>query len=242
MTDYGAFYTAKRDWYEDNTHEWHRINQFIFPFHSMVTGGNGVMLRSFVPLDDEWAMMISQTGSLEPLSAQERSDPLKADPFSLPADSYAERTSDPRSYFYTKANRHNDYLRDYEVERTTQVCGVAFLGNLQDRAMTELMTGANGEVIYDRSHEHLGTLDTMVIVVRRQLLKAAKAFRDRGEVPANVDKIQLDRIRHATVILPKGADWAASTEQIRDADSGLPIAHEMRPLPQTQLAVEIETL
>ena len=243
LTDYGAFYTAKRTWYENNAYEWHRISQFIFPFHSMITGADQVNLRSFVPLDDEWAMMISQSASLsEPLSEEARRDPLKADPFSMPATSFVERTSDPRSYFYTKANRHNDYLRDYEAERTTQVCGVAFLGNLQDRAMTELMTGADGEVIYDRSHEHLGTLDTMVIAVRRQLLKAATALRDRGELPANVDNIQLDRIRHATVVLPNGADWVASTEQIRDADKGLPIAHEMRPLPETQLALQIEAL
>ena len=24
-----------------------------------------------------------------------------------------DRTSDPRTYFYTKANRHNDFARDY---------------------------------------------------------------------------------------------------------------------------------
>ena len=30
----------------------------------MITGGDGVTLRSFVPLDDEWAMLITQRGSL----------------------------------------------------------------------------------------------------------------------------------------------------------------------------------
>ncbi len=241
LTDYGAYYTAKRTWYENGAFEWHRITQFIFPFHTMITGGNEVNLRSFVPLDDEWAMLITQTGSLAtPLPPEARRDPLKADPFALPADSYAERTSDPRSYFYTKANRHNDYLRDYEAERTTQVCGVAFLGNLQDRAMTELMTGESGEVIYDRSHEHLGTLDVMVIAVRRQLLKAAITLRNEGVAPANVDNVQLDRTRHATVILPGGANWVSQTERIRDADEGLPIAYEMRPLPETQLAAKTE--
>ena len=72
-TDYGVFYSARRKWDDefgdrrpgDNTpYEWHRINQFIFPFHTMITGGNGVVLRSFVPLDDEWAMLITQRGSL----------------------------------------------------------------------------------------------------------------------------------------------------------------------------------
>src|SRR5712691_10360658 len=64
MTDYGVFYSARRTWDVDGQYEWHRINQFIFPFHTMITGANGVGLRSFVPLDDEWAMLITQSGSL----------------------------------------------------------------------------------------------------------------------------------------------------------------------------------
>jgi hypothetical protein len=237
FTDYGAFYTAKRNWDDDPANfDWHRINQFIFPFHSMITGGNRVSLRSFVPLDDEWSMLISQSGSLTaPISEEDRKLPQFADPFGK-AGGYIERTSDPRTYFNTKANRSNDFLRDYEMERTTLVCGVPLVGNLQDRAMTELMTDAEGTHIYDRSHEHLGTLDVMVIAVRRQLIKAAKMLRDQGIAPANVDNVELDRIRHATVVLPKDEDWVKATEPIRDADSGLPIAHEMQPLSSTALA------
>ena len=122
------------------------------------------------------------------------------------------------------------------MERTTLVCGVPLVGNLQDRAMTELMTGEFGEHMYDRSHEHLGTLDTMVITVRRQLIRAAKALRDQGVVPPNVDNVKLDRVRHATVILPHGADWVDATERVRDADAGLGIAYEMKPLGETPLA------
>ena len=120
---------------------------------------------------------------------------------------FVDRTSDPRTYFYTKANKHNDYKRDFEVERTQMVSGVPAIGNLQDRAMTELMSNEKGEVIYDRSHEHLGSLDIMCIAVRRQLLKAVKAFRDANTLPANVDDVRLDSVRPATVVLPEGANW-----------------------------------
>ena len=105
--------------------------------------------------------------------------------------------------------------------------------------MTELMSNEKGEVIYDRSHEHLGTLDTMVITARRQLLRAARQLRDEGVLPANVDNVQLDRVRQATLVLPRGDDWVQTTARMRDADSGLPIAHEMKPLPETQLAIEL---
>ena len=237
-TDYGVYYTAMRTWDKDQRYDWHRINQFIFPFHTMITGANRVTLRSFVPLDDEWAMLISHSGSLtEVISDQEKQRPL--DPFAA-TGGFVDRTSDPRTYFYTKANRHNDFHRDDDVERTSQVCGVPALGNLQDRAMTELMTNERGEVIYDRSAEHLGTLDTMVITVRRQMLRAIKAHRDSGELPANVDNTQLDRVRHASVILPKGADWVTETAKLRDGTSGLPVAYEMKPLAETPLAAEAQ--
>jgi phthalate 4,5-dioxygenase oxygenase subunit len=224
-TSYGAFYTGKRT-INDKGDEWHRINQFIFPFHSMITGGTGVGLRSFVPLDDEWAMLISQYGDLKgPVANDETAGAtgmLATDPFAA-AGGYVQRTSDPRSYFYTKANKHNDYKRDYEAEKTAMISGVPFIANLQDRAMTELMTNEKGEVIYDRSHEHLGTTDAMCIVVRRLLVNAAKALRDRGQLPANVDDVTLDHVRHHTTVLPRGADWVKETERQRSADAGLEI-------------------
>jgi phthalate 4,5-dioxygenase len=228
LADYGVYYTAKRTWDDDPRYEWHRINQFIFPFHTMITGNDGVTLRSFVPLDDEWAMLITQRGSL----TQRIFDPNATGPNALEAGvGFVERTSDPRTYFYTKANKHNDYMRDYEAEKTERVCGVPAIGNLQDRAMTELMSNEKGEVIYYRSHEHLGSLDVMVIGVRRQLLRAVKTLRDTGVAPPNVDNVSLNRVRHATVILPHGADWVAATERLRDSEGGLPVAWEMKPLP-----------
>jgi phenylpropionate dioxygenase-like ring-hydroxylating dioxygenase large terminal subunit len=247
-TDYGVFYSARR-WWDDEfndrragdrtPYEWHRINQFIFPFHSMITGGNTVVLRSFVPLDDEWAMLITQRGSL----TQRMYDP--GNPLPTPLESqvgFVERTSDPRSYFFTKAHRLNDYNRDYEVERTQMVSGVPAVGNLQDRAMTELMANEKGERIYDRSREHLGSLDLMVIAVRRQLLKAVKARLASGVLPPNVDDVSLDRVRPATVVLPEGADWVEDTKSIRDSDAGAPVAWEVKPLRYLAPAEPIEAV
>jgi len=39
----------------------------------------------------------------------------------------------------------------------------------------------------NRSREHLGTTDAMIIRTRRLLMSAAKAYRDRGELPEGVD-------------------------------------------------------
>ena len=35
----------------------------------------------------------------------------------------------------------------------------------------------------------------------------------------------------------KGVDWLKETEHARDADAGLPVAYEMRPLAETALAL-----
>ena len=69
------------------------------------------------------------------------------------------------------------------------------------------MTGDDGEPIYDRTQEHLGTTDAMVIFMRRRLLDAARALREQGVVPANVDDASLYRVRPASVVLPDGASW-----------------------------------
>jgi hypothetical protein len=64
----------------------------------------------------------------------------------------------------------------------------------------------------------------MCIIVRRLLVNAAKAFAAEGKVPANVDNPRLAHVRHATAVLPNGADWITETEQQRSADSGQEIA------------------
>jgi hypothetical protein len=151
-----------------------------------------------------------------PVTEEERR--LVRDPFKS-WGGYVDGGSDPRRRFYTAANLGNDYLLDYELQRTELRLGIPFLGNLQDRAMTETMGP-----IYDRTQEHLGTTDAMVIFARRLLLDAAKTLRDRGAAPANVDDASLYRVRPASVILPDGESWVAATEKARQSDAGVPIA------------------
>jgi hypothetical protein len=43
--------------------------------------------------------------------------------------------------------------------------------------------------------------------VRRQLINAAIRLRDEGEVPPNVDNVELDKVRSASLRLPAGSDW-----------------------------------
>jgi hypothetical protein len=217
-TAYGACYTARRRW-DDNGTYWHRITQFIMPFYTMIAASdpNTVSCRAWVPLDDHWNLQFSIRARLDrPVTDKEREQ--VRNPFAA-HHGYVPETSSPYTRFYTAANLHNDYMLDQELQKNELVLGIPFLGNLQDRAMTETMGP-----IYDRSEEHLGTTDAMVIFVRRQLLGAAKALRDQGVTPDNVDDPNLCRVRPASILLPEDGNWAAATEEARRSDAGVPIS------------------
>jgi phenylpropionate dioxygenase-like ring-hydroxylating dioxygenase large terminal subunit len=217
-TDYGACYSARRRWDDDGL-AWHRITQFILPFFTMIAANDPqiVQARAWVPLDDHYTLQFAVRGRLDrPVSDAEREQIRN---LFGPWGGYVERTTDPRTRYYTRANLHNDYLIDYGLQKTDLTIGIPFLGNLQDRAMTETMGP-----IYDRTQEHLGTTDAMVIYARRRLIAAARALRDEGTLPANADDPMLCRVRPASILLPEGESWITSTEKARQSDAGVPIA------------------
>jgi phthalate 4,5-dioxygenase len=65
--------------------------------------------------------------------------------------------------------------------------------------------------------EHLGTSDSMVIRVRRALIRAATALRDQGVVPPGVDQPHVYAQRSGGVILPRNVDWFEATKDLRKA-------------------------
>ena len=71
--------------------------------------------------------------------------------------------------------------------------------------------------IYDRTHEHLGTSDHMVIRTRKRLIDAAQALRDTGKVPPGVDDPSVYAVRSGGVVLPRAADWIEATQTLRKA-------------------------
>jgi phthalate 4,5-dioxygenase len=111
-----------------------------------------------------------------------------------------------------RAQAHNDFL----LERDMQKSGESYTGLpsvfLEDQAITESMG-----TIYDRTHEHLGTSDSMVIRVRRALIRAALALRDEGVVPPGVDRPDVYAQRSGGVVLPRSVDWFEATRDLRKA-------------------------
>src|SRR5713101_3346211 len=73
--------------------------------------------------------------------------------------------------------------------------------------------------IYDRTREYLGTTDKAIIAFRRVMIQAAKAFRDKGELPPTVDDPTLFRVRGFAAILPQDVNWIEMSKPWREAFS-----------------------
>jgi phenylpropionate dioxygenase-like ring-hydroxylating dioxygenase large terminal subunit len=206
-TEYGTMYGAYRD--TDDGRRYWRIAQFLFPFYTMPPQGvlgHKITVRAWVPMDDEHTMFFMMGPRLRRIATAPPGTPS-------PLGRFLPTTPDWYGRFRLSANNTNDYQidrakqhRNTEPEDFTGITGI----HLQDQAITESM----GD-IYDRTKEHLGSSDTMVIRVRRRLLAAAQALADAGEAPPAVDTPEAYGARAGGVFLPRDADWLTETEDLR---------------------------
>jgi nitrite reductase/ring-hydroxylating ferredoxin subunit len=189
--------------------EYWRIAQFCLPFYTFTPPGvlgvkknNGAR----VPMDDHHTMnYFMNVGGRRPGSG-----PLGA--------VFPDRIPDSTDWYGRNRfapNMSNDFLTDREMQRQNTGNG-GFTGIssilMQDAAMTSSMGP-----IFDRSTEHLGSTDAMVIQVRRRLINAARALVERGITPSGVDNPEFYQVRSGGVFLPTGTDWVEATRELRKA-------------------------
>ncbi|HEY7520050.1 MAG TPA: Rieske 2Fe-2S domain-containing protein [Methylomirabilota bacterium] len=206
-TDYGALIGARRT-QPDGCWHW-RVTQYLLPFHTMPPVGVGekvVQSHIWVPMDDTHVVNWMVTWHVErPLTREEIA--LHIEGKGAHVCDYAPATPEPYGDVRTVASRDNDYFMDWDVHRTTMFCGIPGFG-VQDQAIQE----SQGPRV-DRSQERLGSSDTAIIQVRRRLMTAARALRERGE-PAPGGDPRSFCVRSASVVLPAGADWLAAARPL----------------------------
>jgi hypothetical protein len=130
---------------------------------------------------------------------------------------YMPPTNEPGGRFRLVANRSNDYLLDHDAQRTARFSGLPNVP-VQDQAMTESM----GSIV-DRRRERLGTTDAGIIRVRRRLLEAVRALHGHQISPPGVNSPDVYRVRSASGLLPKDAEWFKATRSWIASLPGAPV-------------------
>jgi phthalate 4,5-dioxygenase oxygenase subunit len=203
-TAHGLLYGARR--VEDEQHTYWRTTQFLMPIFTMFPGTEDGFVPShmYTPIDDEttmhwgirWHPTRQMPGDRKLVQTANKIPDVNGMGPMLP-----EQFGKPFPKWWPVARPENDFLLDREVQKTMNYTGIPTV-RLQDGAMTASM----GKIM-DRTREHLGTTDTMIIQTRRRLINAARALRDQGTVPPGVEDANVYSARSASAVLPANVDW-----------------------------------
>src|ERR1700712_1079673 len=202
---FGTMYAASRAAMEGFDH--HRFASFIFPFWVTYPSDElerNLSANAWVPIDDEHTMIFNidlqrAAGRQKAMTYADGSVvPGMARPLA-----YLPRTSDWMGRWRAVPNLSNDYMMDHDARQN----GESFSGvtgiPLQDQMVQESM----GPIV-DRTREHLGSSDRMVIVTRRAMLKAIAEFQATGALPEVLDNPSLCQMaRGGDVMTESGTDW-----------------------------------
>jgi phthalate 4,5-dioxygenase oxygenase subunit len=210
QTDYGHFFGARRT--VGDRYYW-RINQFAMPFYTAVTGP---FSKVWMPIDDYNTLVMEFSPSRPPDMPREYDDMANMSTARQPWGYKPDEPMVPWGNWRLKADVDNEWLRDRSLEKDKLFLGI-YSNPLQDSAVQVTM-GA----IYDRTREYLGTTDKAIITFRRIMIQAAKALRDKGELPPTIDSSALYAVRGFAAMLPKDVNWIEASEPWRQAFSDGP--------------------
>ncbi|MCL2394634.1 MAG: Rieske 2Fe-2S domain-containing protein [Acidimicrobiaceae bacterium] len=192
-----------------------RQAHFLFPCYTMIPQGSLLsnrFSRAWVPMDDGHVIWFSFTAPpLLDLDLNATTPEKTVAGGRRPEDLLPNSTD-----WYGRFRTAHTADRDYDLNRDDARAKKSFTGltsvTMEDHAVTESM----GPVL-DRSNEHLGTSDAMIIRTRQRLIVAAEALRDKGTIPPGVDEPEVYRQRSGGVILQNGVNWFDATAEGRRA-------------------------
>jgi phthalate 4,5-dioxygenase len=224
-TDVGVMYGSRRQATEDR-HYW-RTSQYLMPNITMFPAEpDGVVPgHMWVPMDDTtsliWCFTWAPTRPLTPteLAGDSLSGQMNElwRPNNGPGAWEPVQGGRPYANCWPEPSLANDFRIDRQMQREHTFTGIPTVP-LQDDAVTTSM-GA----ISDRTREHLGAADAMIIRMRRRLLAALAAFEGQGITPPGVDTPAAYRKRSMSTDLPAGTDWIAALRDWHEARATSPL-------------------
>lgn len=204
----GGLFIGVRRRAEEGKYYW-RITPWVMPSFTMVPprGDHPLHGHFWIPIDDEncWAWSFDYHPS-RALTETER-QAMK--------DGKGIHVSYVPGTFRPAANKDNDYLIDREAQRL----GITYSGvegiAMQDASLQESM----GPIV-DRTKENLVSTDNGIIMARHRLMKAARALKEKGQVPPGVDPAH-HRVRSAAVILAPEENFSEAAGDALKARPGM---------------------
>jgi phthalate 4,5-dioxygenase oxygenase subunit len=203
-TDFGVMYGSYRPGRAGSNY-W-RIGQFLFPFWTSPGGGvlgNRIGATCWVPMDDTHTMVFN----VNPLKRRNNQGGAQSDGY------YLENTSDWFGRFRLAQNEGNDYHVDREEQRNLG----SFTGIPGDALPEDIAMQVSMGPTADRSQEHLGSSDLMVVRTRRRILQAAQAFAEEGVSPPALDRPESYGVRAGGLFIPEEENWVEYVEQFLPA-------------------------
>ena len=194
-----------------------RVNNFIMPFYTQFPPrgvnppSNG---HAWVPIDDEHTLVLHYNyHPTRPLTEEElhfyRYGKGGVEAFHPRVDGFLPATGEAYGAWMPIIRKENNYLLDYEYQRTEAFCGIR-AGWAQDSAVQEGM-GA----IQDRTQEHMVSSDVGIIGMRRFLLDSVKAYRDGSAAAPGLADPTSFALRPASFLLARDEEvWPVAMSEI----------------------------
>ncbi len=183
----------------DNDQTYARIREVALPFFSFIpggrTGGFGNACCS-IPIDDE------HTAQWYILFSTER--PFGEGPmFNRSGRAAMAELRNPDYFNEGMGGWHNMWQQDRKAMKEGYFSGFVGKGNPhEDFAVQESM----GPIV-DRSKEHLGQADLVIVRARKLLIDAVRNFEKTGELAFVGPEVDFARIRAIALNYPKDLDW-----------------------------------
>jgi phthalate 4,5-dioxygenase oxygenase subunit len=215
LTNFGFRYAAiRKPIVNAATHDYIRVTLFVAPFTVIIPPNDRYRLaQMLIPVDDVNTMFYwvawHETKGID----QESWRKFCAAQVGIDVDTNYRKFR----------NAANNYLQDRQAMKLGDFTGIKGIP-AQDMAMWESMGP-----IADRPADHLGASDIAVIQFRRQMIAAAKRFRDGGPAIGTTEPV-IPQVKLASFegIVPKTTDWrmlgVSDEERAATAKARVPVA------------------
>jgi hypothetical protein len=170
----------------------------MFPFYSMLPygayGAHWVAAR--VPMDDHHTMTFGMFSSTSP---QPSRDLMFGAAPAFQADSGG---------WFTRFRPTRVLENDFGFQRDTEGHGAFAAGvGISGQAIQDACIAQSMGPVADRSAEHLGAGDAVIVRLRRRLAKAARELSESGTTPPGVDNPQGYRLKQGILRVRPGMSW-----------------------------------